>query len=102
MRCCVAGQLPQQRAAAAPQRPTPFANPQGTRIKVQLDDFDGLLGLVEIGAIELHTWNSTIDDLEYPDQMVFDLDPGQGVSSTAFTYSWQSARAESLSHTVVR
>lgn len=50
----------------------------GTRLWV--DDFDGLLGLVAIGAVELHTWNSTIDDLEHPDVMVFDLDPGPGVS----------------------
>jgi len=49
----------------------------GTRLWVE--DLDGLLGLVAIGAVELHSWNSTVDDLEHPDLMVFDLDPGADV-----------------------
>jgi len=57
----------------------------GTRVWV--DDFDGLLGLVAIGAVELHTWNSTIDDLEHPDVMVFDLDPGPGITFAFVTES---------------
>lgn len=52
----------------------------GTGIRVWVDDFEGLLGLVAIGAVELHAWNSTVEDLEHPDVMVFDLDPGPGVS----------------------
>src|SRR5215213_3512509 len=51
---------------------------EGTRLWV--DSIDGLLGLVEIGAVELHPWNATVDDIEHPDQLVFDLDPGQGVA----------------------
>jgi bifunctional non-homologous end joining protein LigD len=51
----------------------------GTGVRLWVDDFEGLLGLVAIGAVELHVWNSTVDDLEHPDQMVFDLDPGPGV-----------------------
>jgi DNA primase len=30
-------------------------------------------------AVELHCWNSTVDALEEPDVVVFDLDPGTGM-----------------------
>jgi bifunctional non-homologous end joining protein LigD len=39
------------------------------------DDLPGLVGLVQIGILEIHTWNSTFDSLEQPDRLVFDLDP---------------------------
>ncbi|MGE5268835.1 MAG: DNA ligase D [Thiohalocapsa sp.] len=50
---------------------------EGTRLWV--DDLAGLLGLVEIGAVELHPWGATVDDIEHPDTLVFDLDPGPGI-----------------------
>jgi hypothetical protein len=50
---------------------------EGTRLWV--DSLDGLIGLVSIGAVELHPWNATVDDIERPNQLVFDLDPGDGV-----------------------
>src|ERR1700712_289552 len=50
---------------------------QGTRLWV--DDLEGFLGLVEIGAVELHPWNANVDDFERADQIVIDLDPGDGV-----------------------
>jgi bifunctional non-homologous end joining protein LigD len=50
---------------------------EGTRLWV--DGLDGFLGLVDIGAVELHPWNSTVDDIEHADVLVIDLDPGEGV-----------------------
>jgi bifunctional non-homologous end joining protein LigD len=51
----------------------------GTGTRLWVDDLPGLLGLIDMGVVELHAWNSTVDDIEHPDQMVFDLDPGPGV-----------------------
>jgi bifunctional non-homologous end joining protein LigD len=50
---------------------------QGTRLWV--DSLDGFLGLVEIGAVELHPWNAIVEDIEHADRIVIDLDPGDGV-----------------------
>ncbi|MBH5370431.1 DNA ligase D [Bradyrhizobium glycinis] len=51
---------------------------EGTRLWV--DSLEGFLGLVEIGAVELHPWNSTVEDVEHADRIVIDLDPGEGVA----------------------
>ncbi|MGE3832835.1 MAG: DNA ligase D, partial [Parvibaculaceae bacterium] len=45
-----------------------------------IDDLDGLIALVQSGVLEIHPWGSRIDDLERPDRIIFDLDPGPGVS----------------------
>ncbi|QJP09247.1 DNA ligase D [Pseudomonas multiresinivorans] len=34
-----------------------------------------LVGAAQMGALELHTWNAALDDLEKPDRFVLDLDP---------------------------
>lgn len=44
-----------------------------------IDDLEGLVSLVQMGALEVHTWGCREDDLEKPDRMVFDLDPGPGI-----------------------
>lgn len=51
----------------------------GEGVRLWVDDLAGLLGLVEIGAVELHPWGSIIDDIEHPDLLVFDRDPGEGI-----------------------
>lgn len=38
-------------------------------------DKDTLLYLANLGCVVINTWNATIQDLEHPDYMVFDLDP---------------------------
>ena len=44
-----------------------------------VDSLASLIGLVQIGILEIHTWNSVVKHLEQPDRVVFDLDPGPGV-----------------------
>lgn len=44
-----------------------------------VDSLDGLIGLVQGAALEIHGWQSRFDELEKPDQMVIDLDPGEAV-----------------------
>jgi bifunctional non-homologous end joining protein LigD len=44
-----------------------------------VDSLPGLISLVQLGVLELHVWGSTVDDLEHPDQLVFDLDPDEAL-----------------------
>jgi bifunctional non-homologous end joining protein LigD len=48
-------------------------------VRLWVDSLDGLLGLVGIGVVEVHPWAARIDDIERPDLMIFDLDPGKGI-----------------------
>jgi bifunctional non-homologous end joining protein LigD len=43
------------------------------------DDIKGLLACVQMGTIEFHGWGSRSDKIEYPDRLVFDLDPDVGL-----------------------
>ncbi|WP_202921850.1 DNA ligase D [Anatilimnocola aggregata] len=43
------------------------------------DDLPGLLSLAQMGVLEIHVWGSRADRLEYPDWLVFDLDPAPDV-----------------------
>ena len=45
-----------------------------------VDDLDGLLALVQLGAVEIHAWNSHLETPDLPDRIVFDLDPGPEVA----------------------
>jgi bifunctional non-homologous end joining protein LigD len=43
-----------------------------------VDSANALVALVEHDVVEWHAWNATVDDVEHPDRVVFDLDPGGG------------------------
>ena len=43
------------------------------------DDIRGLLACVQMGTMEFHGWGSKVDQVEYPDRLVFDLDPDEGL-----------------------
>jgi bifunctional non-homologous end joining protein LigD len=44
-----------------------------------VDTPDALVAAAQMNTIELHTWNSTTADIDHPDRIVFDLDPGERV-----------------------
>jgi bifunctional non-homologous end joining protein LigD len=44
-----------------------------------IDDMPGLVGLAQLGTLEIHTWGSHVAKVEKPDVMVFDLDPDVGL-----------------------
>ena len=43
------------------------------------DDVRGLLASVQMGTVEFHGWGSKVERVEYPDRLVFDLDPDVGL-----------------------
>ncbi|HEV2099404.1 MAG TPA: DNA ligase D [Stellaceae bacterium] len=44
-----------------------------------IEDLAGLVSLVQIGVLEIHPWGSTVDNVERPDRITFDLDPDIGL-----------------------
>jgi DNA primase len=67
-----AGPLPVLPASVHLLRPKGFL---GDRIPpVWIEDLEGLLALVDIGAIELHPWTCAVDDPDHPDTLVFDVE----------------------------
>ncbi|HEU5055139.1 MAG TPA: non-homologous end-joining DNA ligase [Kofleriaceae bacterium] len=50
-----------------------------TKEYMAVDDLAGLLGLVQLGALEIHTWGCRRDRVERPDVLIFDLDPDEAL-----------------------
>jgi bifunctional non-homologous end joining protein LigD len=47
---------------------------------IAIDSATALIECAQMNVVEFHTWNSTITDMLHPDRIIFDLDPGEGVS----------------------
>jgi bifunctional non-homologous end joining protein LigD len=58
----------------------PIRQSDGVRRHVVIHDLEGLITLIQWGVMEIHPWGSRADDPERPDRIIFDLDPGPGVT----------------------
>ena len=57
-----------------------------------IENEKGLLEVVQMGAIELHPWGAPVDAIDYPDRMIFDLDPAPDVPFEAVKLAAQDLR----------
>jgi len=57
-----------------------------------IENEKGLLEVVQMGAIELHPWGAPVAAIDYPDRMIFDLDPAPDVPFEAVKLAAQELR----------
>jgi bifunctional non-homologous end joining protein LigD len=87
---CTKGRCFFQRNRNHPETDEPFAEPihqlpilqknGRTESYFWISDAAGLLACVEADAFEIHGWGARISDVEKPDRIAFDLDPGEGTT----------------------
>ncbi|MFP4417968.1 MAG: DNA ligase D [Chitinispirillaceae bacterium] len=61
-------------------RTVPIREKQRDENYLIIDTLEGLISMVQLAVLEIHPWGSREDKIEYPDRMVFDLDPDPDVS----------------------
>ena len=52
----------------------------------------GFLNLPQFGTIEFHPWDCTVDDLDHPDRLTVDLDPGDDVDWATIVFAANEVR----------
>ena len=57
-----------------------------------IEDEKGLLELIQMGAVEIHPWGASIDAIDHPSRLVFDLDPAPDVPIAALKLAAQDLR----------
>ena len=63
-------------------RPLDAALWPGHPALLEVASAEALVSAAQMNVIEFHTWNSLAMNIDKPDRMVFDLDPGEGVAWT--------------------
>jgi bifunctional non-homologous end joining protein LigD len=58
-----------------------------------VEDVKGIVFLVQMGVIEFHPWGAPAARIDYPDRLVFDLDPDEGIDFEAVKLAARDVRA---------
>ena len=58
-----------------------------------LNSAEGLLGLAQMGVLEIHPWGSRNESIESPDRIIFDLDPDEAIAWATLAQSAKDLRA---------
>jgi bifunctional non-homologous end joining protein LigD len=53
--------------------------PNDPDLSMYVTDAKGLVSLVQMGVLEIHPWGCRMDNVDRPDRLIFDLDPGEGI-----------------------
>jgi bifunctional non-homologous end joining protein LigD len=60
---------------------------------LEIASSEGLLSAAQMNVIEFHTWNGVKTQIDKPDRMTFDIDPGEGVTWPQIQEAAQLVRA---------
>lgn len=60
-------------------KPFPWTHKGKKHTYFYADDAEGIVEMIQMGAIELHTWGATIKNIDCPDRIIFDCDPDPSV-----------------------
>jgi bifunctional non-homologous end joining protein LigD len=75
-----------------PVKALPVREKEGKADYISIDSRAGLITLVQFGVLEIHPWGATKYNIEKPDVLTFDLDPGEGVNFAALREGAQRVR----------
>jgi bifunctional non-homologous end joining protein LigD len=71
-------------------------SPRDSKPLVAINSLDGLISLVQASVLEIHPWGASIDQIDHPDRIIFDLDPGEDVTWPALVQAAEEVRARLL------
>ena len=80
------------RGLAPDVRPFEFKHHGNRHEYLYIEDEKGLVELIQMGAIEIHPWGASIDSIDYPDRLIFDLDPAPDVPFRALKLAAEDLR----------
>jgi bifunctional non-homologous end joining protein LigD len=80
------------RGLGADVRSFKFRHNKESHEYLYIEDEKGLLEVIQMGAIELHPWGAPVASIDFPDRIVFDLDPAPDVSFETVKLAAQDLR----------